>query len=381
MSGTSLDGLDIALCTINGSGKETRVNLERFVTKEYSEYHRSHLKKIISQENVSMSELCWQHTWLAAYHADLILEALADWNIEPEQIDCIASHGQTLYHLPARDQKEFPQTFNSTFQIVDGDQIAVRTGIMTISDFRQKHTASGGEGAPMAGLVDPLLFGDEHESRILLNIGGIANFTYLPAHSSSDEISFTTDTGPGNTLIDKFAYTYFQKPFDEDGKIAESGNINKPLLEALLKDKWFDSVRTKSTGPEYFSTDWIHECAEVAGIVLKKIRPDDLLATITELTAISIAENVKNSVKNVHECVIFTSGGGAHNSFLMSRLKKHLKETEFRDFSAMGFDPDAKEALIFAVLANEAVTGDGFEVQNEEGVTRTVNFGKISFAE
>ncbi len=379
MSGTSLDGLDIALCNITGSGEKTNVDLTHFVTKSYSEYHKSHLKKITSVEKVSLAELCWQHTWLATYHAELVLEALKEWGINPEEVDCVASHGQTIYHFPARDQQGFPRSLNSTLQIADGDQIAAKTGIITISDFRQKHTAHGGEGAPMAALVDRLLFGDDREPRILLNIGGIANFTYLPAGSDPDQSSFTTDTGPGNTLIDNLAYIYFQKQFDEDGMIASSGNINRKLLDVLLEDAWFNEEKSKSTGPEYFNFNWISERAEQAGLNLKKIRPDDQLATVTELSAITIAENMKERVPGFKTCTIYTSGGGAHNKYLLSRLEEHLGETEFRDFTGLGFDPDAKEALIFAVLANEMIAGEGFDFEGRRGEVKKLNFGKISF--
>ena len=379
MSGTSLDGLDIALCNITDSGEQTKVNLRHFVTKSYSEYHKSLLKKITSIEKVSLSELCWQHMWLATYHAELILEALNEWDIDAVEVDCIASHGQTIYHFPAREQQGFPESLNSTLQIADGDQIAVRTGIITISDFRQKHIAHGGEGAPMAVLVDRLLFGDEYESRILLNIGGIANFTYLPVGNDLKDKSFTTDTGPGNTLIDNLTYIYFQKPFDEGGMIAASGNINRKLLDALLDDDWFRAGESKSTGPEYFNHNWITERAEQVGLNLKKIRPDDQLATVTELSAITIAENIKERVPGLKMSTIYTSGGGIHNKHLLARLKEHLGGTEFRDFAELGFDPDAKESLIFAVLANEMIAGEGFDFESEDGSSRKVNFGKISF--
>ncbi len=379
MSGTSLDGLDIALCNISGSGQQTMADLTHFVTKPYSEYHKSHLKKISSVEKVAMAELCWQHTWLAAYHAELILEALSEWGIDPDDVHCIASHGQTIYHLPARDQQGFQRSLNSTLQIADGDQIAARTGILTISDFRQKHTAHGGEGAPMAALVDRLLFGHDQKSRILLNIGGIANFTYLPAGGDPDQASFTTDTGPGNTLIDNLAYVYFQKAFDEDGMIAASGNLNRKLLDALLEDEWFGERDSKSTGPEYFNYGWITERAKAAGLNLEKIRPDDQLATITELSAITIAESIKEQVPGYAESEIYVSGGGARNPYLILRIREHLGGAKIRDFSELGFDPDAKEALIFAVLANEMLAGEGFDFVRRDVSKRNVNFGKISF--
>lgn len=380
MSGTSLDGLDIALCKIRGSGANTAVELINFITKEFGKEQKSRLKSISSVENVELKELCYQHTWLATVHADMINNALVEWGISPNEVDCIASHGQTIYHLPGRDQAGESKPFNSTLQIADGDQIAVKTGIVTISDFRQKHTAHGGEGAPMAALVDRLLFGDANESRILLNIGGIANFTWLPAVNHSTEKSFTTDTGPGNTLIDNVVQKFFNKPYDKDGKIASSGKVNIELLNLLSSDSWFDEKKSKSTGPEYFNVGWIERVTKNAGIKLKSINPEDLVATVTELSAITIAQSIMANVKNPGESQIYVSGGGAHNPVLINRLKELLGQENLHDFSKLGFDPDAKEAIIFAVLANEMLAGDGFEFE-PNGEKKNINFGKISFPE
>ncbi len=378
MSGTSLDGLDIALCKIRGSGANTTVELSKFITKEYNEGEKSRLKSISSVENVELKELCYQHTWLASVHAGMINEALAEWGIKTDDVDCIASHGQTIYHLPGRDQAGEAEPLNSTLQIADGDQIAVKTGIVTISDFRQKHTAHGGEGAPMAALVDRLLFGHETESRILLNIGGIANFTWLPAGKQSHEKSFTTDTGPGNTLIDNVVQNYFNQPFDKDGEIASSGNVHAELLNLFSRDSWFDEKNSKSTGPEYFNLGWIERLAKNAGMNLKNIKPEDLVATVTELSAKTIAQSITTNVKNPESSPIYASGGGAHNPVLMNRLKEILGQVELHDFSTLGFDPDAKEAVIFAVLANEMLAGEGFEFESN-GEKKRINFGKISF--
>jgi anhydro-N-acetylmuramic acid kinase len=379
MSGTSLDGLDIALCRISGSGENTVVELLEFCTKVYNEDLIKRLRSISSVRQVDMGEVCREHTMLATHHSQLILEALDDWGVSPGDIDCIGSHGQTIYHLPARDQHGVSNPVNSTFQIGDGDHIAARTGILTISDFRQKHTAFGGEGAPMAGLVDRILFGDKTESRVLLNIGGIGNYTWLPADNQKGLGPFTTDTGPGNTLIDSLAKTCFQKPYDEDGQIAASGKINRKLLRALLEDPWFGKERAKSTGPEYFNLEWILKRAGEAGVDVEKIPPADRLATVTELTAITIAENIRKEVDGFDDSVIYLSGGGAHNRHLVSRIKEHLNETIVRNLSEFGYDPDAKEAMIFAVLANEMLAGEGFEFENGEGTVRKLNFGKISF--
>lgn len=377
MSGTSLDGLDIALCEGQGSGENTSVELLEFVTTPYSDKIRKELKKISSVEDVKLNEISYWHTRLAHLHADMILNALDDWQIKPEDVDCVASHGQTIYHYPARDQKGIEEKVNNTFQIGDGDHIAAKTGILTISDFRQKHVAHGGEGAPMAGLVDQILFTHPNEVRILLNIGGIGNFTYLPSKKSSKK-SFTTDTGPGNTLIDALAMHYFQKSYDKDGEIAFSGNVNEELLHELLADSWFEEKSTKTTGPEYFHLEWIQKKAENVGISIEEITPEDLIRTASELTANTISGNIKNCIDDGESATLFASGGGAHNSYVMKRIEERLPGVEIKDIHELGTSADAKEAVLFAVLANEMLAGEGFDMETN-GKSQRVNFGKISF--
>lgn len=378
MSGTSLDGLDIALCDVSGSGMETQVDLKAFTTVEYSAGQKTLLKKISSVDTVALRDLCYMHTRLAVDHANMINRALQNWGVEPGDVDCIASHGQTIYHLPARDQEEDEMAINSTLQIADGDHIAVGTGIITISDFRQKHIAHGGEGAPMAALVDRILFGSDTESRILLNVGGIANFTLLPARNNSDQASFTTDTGPGNTLIDNVVQRYFDKPFDEDGKIAGQGTVRPDLLDLLLSDEWFREESSKSTGPEYFNVEWINQTLREGGADPSSIKPQDLVATVTELSAKTIADSINNHCVNHSNATIYASGGGARNPVLIGRIQEQLPGRDVRNFSELGMDPDAKEAVIFAVLANETLAGEGFPFETVSG-NKKVNFGKVSF--
>jgi len=378
MSGTSLDGLDIALCQVSGSGEQTEVNLRKFTTVDYNKEQKKLLKKISSVEVLALKELCYMHTWLAHLHASMINDALQEWGIDTSEVDCIASHGQTIYHYPARDQDGVAKPINSTLQIADGDHIAALTGIIIISDFRQKHTAHGGEGAPLAALVDRYLFGSETENRVLLNIGGIANYTWLPAGKSDNQKSFTTDTGPGNTLIDNLVQHFFDQPFDRDGRIAESGNVQKKLLKLMLHDPWFDEAESKSTGPEYFNIGWIERLLEREGFALDAFEPKDLIATVTELSAVTIAKNILEQLTKNREYKIYASGGGAHNPVLMKRLTELLPGAELHDISRLGLDPDAKEAVVFAVLANEALAGSGFPTQTPSG-EKKVNFGKISF--
>lgn len=378
MSGTSLDGLDIALCKISGSGQSTTVQLIEFVTAPYSEEIRKQLKRISSVENVKLKEVTYWHTKFAHLHSEMILAALRNWKIIPEKVDCIASHGQTIYHYPARDQQELMDPVNSTLQIGDGDHIAVKTGILTISDFRQKHVAHGGEGAPMAGLVDQILFVHETETRILLNIGGIGNFTYLPAKNQPKEKTFTTDTGPGNTLIDSLMMHYYNKPYDEDGNVAFSGDLNEDLLRELLNDDWFEEEKSKTTGPEFFNIPWLKEKMEKAAINQDELDPKDIIRTASELSARTIVKSIQQQKITSETAVIYVSGGGAHNPYLMQRIRELLPANEVKNISEIGLSPDAKEAVLFAVLANEMLAGKGFGMEIEDE-SKFVNFGKISF--
>lgn len=375
MSGTSLDGLDIALCEIRGSGKETAIDLLEFETFDYDAETKKRLKKISSISQVSLEEVCLMHTWLGDYHGKLIIQALETWQLSSADIDCIASHGQTIYHAPAIQHKQegMPDT---TLQIGDGDHIARKTGILTISDFRQKHTAAGGEGAPMVSLVDRVLFGHPSEDRILLNIGGIANFTWLPAVESSDKSSVTTDTGPGNTLIDQATQKYFSKDYDKGSLIARKGSVDKNLLSALKEHEYFQKTMPKTTGPEVFNLDWVNETLE--NYKISKPDPEDLIATLTSFSAETIADSISQFRAKNNSTTVYVSGGGIHNPLLMEWLQELLPEFSIRNFEEIGFNPDAKEAVLFAVLANETLSGSGFRMNTKKNMNEKVNFGKIS---
>ncbi len=200
MSGTSMDGLDVALCKISGSGLKTKLELLKFDTVPYTVDTREKIAEVFAKPEVDFEKLCILNPWIGLLHGRIVLKCLRKWKYNPEQIDIIASHGQTVFHAPAFLYPDQP--LNATLQIGDGDHVAVSTGIITLSDFRQKHVAKGGEGAPLAVYGDYLLLSDKKENRILLNIGGIANFTFLPAGQNPQKV-FVTDTGPGNTLIDQ----------------------------------------------------------------------------------------------------------------------------------------------------------------------------------
>src|SRR5690349_8930019 len=237
MSGTSMDGLDVALCNVSGSGLETKLKLQAFETVPYDPEVKSRIGEVFAKSSVDFELLCILNPWIGQLHAGMIRQCLKKWRVSADRVDLIASHGQTVYHAPASQHPE--DDINATLQIGDGDQIAVRTGIITISDFRQKHIAKGGEGAPLAVYGDYLLLSHKTENRILLNIGGIGNFTYLPAGHNAKKV-FVTDTGPGNTLLDQFTRVFYPgEYFDKDARHASTGTVHEPLLRELQADGFF----------------------------------------------------------------------------------------------------------------------------------------------
>ncbi len=246
MSGTSLDGLDIALCKFKGSGTNTVFELIHFITIPYEEKFKHEVQEVFAKKQVSLEKVTLLNAYIGNFHGELILQALKQWGINTADVDFIASHGQTIYHAPKRLHKQLGYS-NATLQIGDADHLAVKTGILTISDFRQKHIAGGGEGAPLALYGDVLLGSKLGENRILLNIGGIANLTFLPADAGAEVLC--TDIGPGNTLIDAACREYFDKPFDEDSAIANSGTVNDVLLDALLDHPFLGKPRQKAPAP------------------------------------------------------------------------------------------------------------------------------------
>jgi anhydro-N-acetylmuramic acid kinase len=370
MSGTSLDGLDIALCSFMGSGLQTQFKLLQFTTIPYPQRFKDEVQQVFARKTADLEQVTLLNAFIGNYHGELVLEALADWGIDPDTVDFIASHGQTIYHAQTRlhRQANYP---NATLQIGDGDHLAVKTGILTISDFRQKHIAAGGEGAPLALYGDVLLGSKAGENRILLNIGGIANLTYLPADGEPAKI-LCTDIGPGNTLIDAACRKYFNVAYDQDSAIANSGKVNEDLLRALLHHAFFEEASPKTTGPELFSLIYVEQAQFRTGT--EHIRNEDLVCTLSMFTAVVIETFVKTNIMadNLH---IFVSGGGARNPFIMTYLKQALADTPITNTASLGIDPDAKEAILFALLGNEALCGEPMTIGNNPAVL----MGKLSF--
>lgn len=368
MSGTSMDGLDIALCRMRGTGTDTAVELLNFRTVAYTEPFRLQIQSVFSRRDADLQMVCLMNALIGRTHAQLINETLTTWNRLPAEIDLIASHGQTIFHAPARLHK-IKNMPNATLQIGDGDHIAVGTGIITLSDFRQKHIAAGGEGAPLALYGDVLLFSKKGEERILLNMGGIANFTYLPADGDPSKV-FSTDVGPGNTLMDQFVQKKFGVFFDENASIASRGTVHAALLHALLDHDFFKEQIPKTTGPELFNLDFLAHAREASKT--EHLPDTDVLRTLCAFSAHGIILAMEQCFSEIEGAVVYASGGGIHNPLLMQELKSALKAFTFSTTDKLGISPDAKEAVLFALLANEAIAG-------EQAITEpAISMGKIS---
>jgi len=373
MSGTSFDGLDIALCEFSGSGLDTKVKVVNFVSKGYLPAFKEDLKSVFAKRIVDLEKLTLLNAFIGDYYAGLILDSLNDWGISAADIDLIASHGQTIYHAP-KQQRDADAYSNATLQIGDGDHLAMNSGIITISDLRQKHVAAGCEGAPLSVYGDYLLFSDPDENRIMLNIGGISNFTFLPSAGSTD--FFSSDVGPGNTLMDQFVQlNYPGKYFDQDGVIASGGKVNQKLLDSLFDHDFFRAGYLKTTGPELFSLAYLNNALQNTG--LQDLSNEDVMATLAAFTAKSIVKAISYCVEGKGAYEIYISGGGMHNPLLCGMIEEQLgKKLKFT--SDLGIAPDAKEAVLFALLANEAVAGGNTDFGSHPGVP-SISMGKISF--
>lgn len=354
MSGTSLDGLDIALCKLTNTGFDTQVQVQEFITLPYTEEFRAFIRQIFAQRTIDQQTLTGLNALIGITHAQLVLDALEAWKIAPESIDLIASHGQTVYHAPQSLTKDYKLP-NATLQIGDADHIAVKTGIITLADFRQKHIAAGGEGAPLAAYGDYLLFSDKQENRFLLNIGGISNYTFIPSQET-DLKAFATDIGPGNTMMNQYMKQHFNLEMDRDAQYASQGKVSELLLNALLEEPFLADKFPKTTGPELFNLAYLTSVQKRFGC--SDLSPEDTLATLCKFAAQAICQAIEKQAEGLANCHVYISGGGLHNPLLLAFIKAGIPHISVHSFAKLGIDPDAKEAVLFALLANESVAGN-----------------------
>lgn len=291
--------------------------------------------------------------------AAAINQFLQVYNIAPAQIEAIGSHGQNIYHHPHP-----PYPF--TLQIGDPNTIAALTGITTVADFRRKDLAYGGQGAPLVPAFHAEIFRHPHKNRVIVNIGGIANITVLPADPTQPVIGF--DTGPGNALLDSWIAKHLEQTHDHDGKWAAQGQYSETLLNALLSDPYFFHPSPKSTGREYFNLNWLKNFLPFTA------KPVDIQATLVELTARSIIDAIN---KHMLEGEIFVCGGGAHNAFLMQRLGSLAKNYTVSSTQTLHISPDWIEAMAFAWLAKQTLEKKPGNMPQVTGARQTAILGGI----
>ncbi len=376
MSGTSLDGLDIALCRISGQGLSSSLELLKFETIAYDKSYKDRVKTVFAKRTVDLQQVCLLNPWIGLTHGEMIISCLEKWKMDPNEIDLIASHGQTIYHCP-KSQHHLVDYPNATLQIGDGDHISLSTGIITCSDFRQKHIAAGGEGAPLAVYGDYLLFGSPTENRVMLNLGGIANLTYLPKSENSHAV-FSSDVGPANTMMDSLIQKHVPNQyFDKDARISLSGKTHEPLLAALKDHPFFNCPMPKTTGPETFNLSYLEQ-AQIKSRS-QNLCLEDIMATLNLFSAAMIAHALNSCTEKLENYEIYASGGGVQNPLLMDNIKTQLGKKEIKSTGSLNIDPDAKEAILFAILANECVAGGQTQFGNMASAIPSVTMGKISF--
>jgi anhydro-N-acetylmuramic acid kinase len=345
MSGTSLDGIDAALVDFSESTTRPRWRVLAFTEHTYSAQQRQTIHDAIVHGNAE--SLCLLHADLGEWFAEAALHVCSDAGVAPASVQAIGSHGQTIWHVPPHAGKR-----GATLQLGCPATIAERTGIDVISDFRTRDVAAGGEGAPLVPWVDRMLFAHDERSRVLQNIGGMANLTRVPPRGHADPL-LAFDTGPGNALIDAAVElaTAGKQTYDRDGAWAARGVVDDALLRELLAHPYFERKPPKSTGRELFGRPMVEEIAARV-----KSRDDAswaaLIATLTEFTARTIADSIDRWVKPQGLDEVIITGGGAHNGHLVSRIRALLAPLPVHaDETILGVQPAAKEALAFAALA------------------------------
>ncbi len=370
MSGTSADGVDVAVVDISPDA----VELQAFGTFEYPPKLRREIFKLFQENSARLDNISHYNFVLGEIFAEAVIKLCKSRRISLESIDLIGSHGQTIFHNP-KGTRYAGLKVRSTLQIGEPAIIARRTGIVTVADFRPGDIAAGGQGAPLVPFADFILYRHKHRKRAIQNIGGIANVTYLPADCSlSGIIAF--DTGPGNMIIDELVrlITSGKSNYDRAGKIASAGRINESLLKEMLRHPFLHRRPPKTTGREEFGRQY-------NGNLYRKMKkaklPDaDMAATATAFTAESIARAYRNFLPAMPDDVILC-GGGAHNNVLVKMLRQNLPEITICLSDDFGISCDAKEAVAFAILAYTTIKGLANNVPGATGAGKPVILGKI----
>jgi anhydro-N-acetylmuramic acid kinase len=357
ISGTSVDGIDVAIVDIQGRSINT-------IGHGAVQYPAALRARILAASNANthtseVSRLNWE---VGERFADAFLRVCRKHRIEPKSVALIGSHGQTIYHEHRKN----------TLQIGEGAVIAERTGIQTVSDFRTADIAAGGSGAPLVPFLDYRVFRHARRGRIALNLGGIGNITVIPPGASSDQV-LAFDTGPANMVIDALVTraTNGKQIYDRGGAIGARGNIDRTLLAELLRDPYYRKKPPKTAGREQYGDEFID------GLIKTGIALEDLIATATAFTASTIAMSVKPYV-NDGQWDLIASGGGVHNATLMSQITSLLPNVSIATTATFGIDVDAKEAIAFALMAYETYHRRPGNIPSATGARHTAVLGKLS---
>lgn len=356
MSGTSLDGVDTAL--VETDGKSIRLLAQDFFTMP-EDLKQDVLDVCIGQQTTLLKIGEIDHR-LGKVFADAVDQLIDKNSLNRSDIKAIGSHGQTVFHAP-------DSAYPFTMQIGDANIIAAQTGITTVADFRRKDMALGGQGAPLVPAFHKALFDHLENNIVILNIGGIANISIINGDKTSGY-----DTGPGNMLMDAWVQKHFGKPYDKDAAIARAGKVNQPLLKALLAESYLQLPAPKSTGRELFNLPWLEQ--KLTRFTLSN---EDVLTTLAEFTAITIANEVEELTQNHRINELLACGGGANNPLLMERLQQLLPEWQIGNTLKYGIDADYMEAMAFAWLAHQTINGLPGNLPAATGASRLAVLGAI----
>ncbi len=373
MSGTSLDGIDVALVHIEGSGVKSKVELIHFNTVPFCNDIKNEIQQSLSIENSNVQLICSLNFKLGLCFANAVKEVCKESNVSLEKLDLIGSHGQTIYHQPKQDGNMIP----STLQIGEPAVIAYETNTTVISNFRTMDMAAGGQGAPLVPYSEVILYRHQTKNRLLQNIGGIGNVTVIPSKRSNKSV-IAFDTGPGNMVIDEVCQRLFQLPYDQNGEIAKQGVIVDEILTYCMNHPFLKMNPPKSTGREQFGKEFVSE-------LLKRFEnysKESILTTVTMFTANSIVHHYKEFILPHYEIdEVILGGGGSYNDTLVEMVRNGLKEEKCAIFiqEDIGYSSAAKEAIAFAILANETHHRNPSNVPSATGAKKSVVLGNITF--
>ena len=386
ISGTSVDGVDVAIVEIAGHASEATVRLLAFETIPYPEPVRTELLALYDDQTNAVARLCSLNVVVGECFASATVAVAERAGIDLAKVAVIGSHGQTVWHQPAHDPA-WPLSTPSTLQIGEASVIAAWTGASVMADFRVADMAVGGQGAPLAPYFDWAVVTDPGKSRCVQNIGGIGNVTWLPPGGEVEDV-IAFDTGPGNILIDGLVtrLTNGRQVYDWDGLIGARGTLIPGMVDHLLEDPYLAEAPPKTTGREYYGADQVRELMEQVGVPDGALLSDDevarqaardLVASATAYTARSIGDAYRDWLPGLPDEVL-VNGGGCRNPTLMRMIGQSLPGIPVMATDAIGFDGDAKEAMAFALIAHDSLAGYPTNVPKATGAARAVPLGKLT---